>query len=233
LQVFYSTDIQGSHIRLEDEEAKHCFKVLRHKAGDQLYITDGAGNLFRCKIEDGHWEHHVISIQEKLTPVSSRPYQLHIAIALTKNPDRLEWFIEKAVETGVDKITLLKTHRTEKGSVKMDRLLNKAISAMKQSLHFALPDIQPVTEWKDFISSSHDEKKYVAYCGDQEKVNLSDIPATNKILIAIGPEGDFTEEEILKSQQQGFELLSLGESRFRTETAALAACMGLYFKFTK
>lgn len=233
MQIFYSQDISGNAVRLDEEEAKHCFKVLRHKAEDIIHITDGKGNLYQCRIEDHNLAHHRIHILKTITPASERPYYLELVIAPTKNPERMEWMVEKLVETGIDSIRFVKTQRTEKGSLKMERLHNKAVSAMKQSLHFTLPQISPMTDFDDLIQEDIDAVKLIAWCDNQQdKKQLQSIDLSNRYRILIGPEGDFTQQEIMHALKQGYQPISLGPSRFRTETAALAACMALYFKFT-
>lgn len=233
MHIFYSQDISGNAVRLNEEEAKHCFKVLRHKVEDIIHITDGKGNLYQCRIEDHNLTHHRIYILKTIKPASERPYYLELVIAPTKNPERMEWMVEKLVETGVDSIGFVKTQRTEKGSLKMERLYNKAIAAMKQSLHYTLPQILPMTDFEALILEETDATKLIAWCSElQEKKQLQSIEFSKRYRILIGPEGDFTQQEITQALNQGYQPISLGPSRFRTETAALATCMALYFKFT-
>ncbi|MCX7745157.1 MAG: 16S rRNA (uracil(1498)-N(3))-methyltransferase [Flavobacteriales bacterium] len=232
MHIFYSQDISGNAIQLGEEEAKHCFKVLRHKCNDIIYITDGRGQLYRCIIEEHQLSHHRIHILETIQPFHQRPYQLEIVVAPTKNAERIEWMIEKLVETGVDQIRFIKTQRTEKGTLKMERLHHKAIAAMKQSLHYTLPEISSMIDFHDLIHEKTDSTKLIAWCDTHhEKKHIQSIEFANKFQILIGPEGDFTPTEVSDALQCGYQPISLGTSRFRTETAALAACMALYFKF--
>ncbi len=233
MQIFYSQDILGNAVRLSEEEAKHCFRVLRHKTGDLIHITDGKGNLYQCRIEDHNLAHPRIHILKTLTPANQRPYYLELIVAPTKNAERMEWMVEKLVETGIDSIRFVKTQRTEKGSLKMERLHNKAVSAMKQSLHFTLPQILPMTDFGDLIQEDINAVKLIAWCDDQQdKKQLQSLDLYSRYRILIGPEGDFTQQEITHAINHGYQPISLGPSRFRTETAALAACMTLYLKFT-
>jgi len=232
LHIFYSQDISDNAVRLGEEEARHCFKVLRYKTEDIIYITDGKGNLYQCRIEDHNLNQHRIHILKTITPAHQRPYYLEMVVAPTKNPERMEWMVEKLVETGIDSIRFVKTQRTEKGSLKMERLHNKAVSAMKQSLHLTLPQILPLSEFRSLIQEETDAQKLIAWCDEQPgKKQLQSIELSSHYRILIGPEGDFTPEEVEHAIHHGYQPISLGPSRFRTETAALAACMALYFKF--
>ncbi len=232
MHIFYSQHISGNIIRLGEEEAKHCFKVLRHKANDIILITDGKGKLYRCMIEDHQLSQHRIQILNTLQPHEPRPYYLEIVVAPTKNAERMEWMVEKLTETGVDKIRFIKTQRTEKGTLKMDRLQNKAIAAMKQSLHHTLPEISPMIDFNDLINEKTDATQLIAWCDEKNgRKHIQSLELSNKFQILIGPEGDFTPLEVSNALQYGYQPISLGTSRFRTETAAIAACMALYFKF--
>lgn len=233
MHIFYSQNISDNIIRLEEDEAKHCFKVLRHKAKDIIHITDGKGSLYQCSIEDHNIINHHIRILHTISPATKRPYYLELVVAPTKNSERMEWMVEKLVETGVDTIRFIKTQRTEKGSLKIERLHNKAIAAMKQSLHYTLPQILPMTDFEALILEKTDAAKFIAWCNEQqERKQLQSMELSKHYRILIGPEGDFTTREITQALKQGYQPISLGPSRFRTETAALAACMALYFKFT-
>lgn len=232
MHIFYSQDISGNVIRLGEEEAKHCFKVLRHKSNDIIHITDGKGKLYRCMVEDHQLPQHRLRIIETLQPLQLRPYHLEIVVAPTKNPERMEWMVEKLTETGVDRIRFIKTQRTEKGTLKMDRLHNKAIAAMKQSLNYTLPEISSIIDLQELIHQNNDATKLIAWCDEQnKKKHIQSLEFSDKFQILIGPEGDFTPTEVSEALQCGYQPISLGATRFRTETAALAACMALYFKF--
>lgn len=225
MKIFFSTQIEDGYIRLSESESKHCFKVLRLKSGNNVFVTDGRGHLYTCKIEDEHLPLHIIDTYQA---PAARPYYLHLAVAPVKNQDRIEWMVEKAVETGVDEISFVQTSRTEKGKLNMSRLENKTISAMKQSLHYTLPIIHPMMSLDKFLQNTPSGLCLIAHCMQGEKTHISYLPDTDRYTILIGPEGDFSTEEVEKCISSGFLPLSLGTSRLRTETAALATCMGLY-----
>jgi 16S rRNA (uracil1498-N3)-methyltransferase len=149
------------------------------------------------------------------------PSALHIAMAPTKNMDRMEWFLEKAVEMGLGQLSLIQTKRSERSKVRMDRLERIAISAMKQSLRTFLPRLEPIQELNAILSGATEAKRFIAHCNEGEKSD--EIPVQELTIILIGPEGDFTEEEVSAAERSGFEALTLGEARLRTETAALKA----------
>lgn len=222
MQLFYSDHIQQQHIFLDGEEAGHAIRVLRKKVGDEMAVTNGKGYLFDCRIAD-------ISRHEvKLDIVASgfqppRKKQLHIAIAPTKNTDRFEWFLEKACEFGIEEVTPLLCNRSERKLIKHERLEKILIAGMKQSLHLHLPQLHEMTDLKSFLVNCEKEQTdlFMAHCLETEKLHLSS-SANKKITVLIGPEGDFTSEEITLAAQHQFKSLSLGKSRLRTETAGIA-----------
>ncbi|WP_435415739.1 16S rRNA (uracil(1498)-N(3))-methyltransferase [Polaribacter aestuariivivens] len=226
MQLFYNSEIstETKQITFDKIESKHIVRVLRKKENDVLKITNGKGFLFDAKIiiaSDKKCLAEIISFEEKPKPWS---YYLHIAIAPTKLNDRTEWFLEKATEIGIDEITPIICSNSERRVVKQERFEKIIQSAMKQSLKFTLPKLNPAVKFKDFINNDFDEKVCIAHCEDHQKNHLkSVIKPSEKTTILIGPEGDFSIEEIKKALDKKYIPISLGESRLRTETAALVA----------
>ena len=229
MQVFLGQEFKNDgDILLSPEESKHCTKVLRHKVGDVIHIIDGKGNLYRAELSDINPQKCVARVIEKKQIGTNKPYYLHIAISPTKNPDRIEWLIEKGTEMGVDEFSFIICKRTEKTGTRIDRFVKIAESAVKQSVQGVIPIINEGLVLKDFLAQQNDPsvKKYIAHCLDGNKTELKDILKEKNILVLIGPEGDFTEEEIKHAHEKGFVPLSLGESRLRTETAGLLVAAG-------
>ncbi len=228
---FYSTQISDTQIILNENDSKHAIKSLRLAVADELEIVDGKGIIYHCIIENAHQKKCVCKIvaTTRETPL---PYHLHVAIAPTKNIDRLEWFLEKATEMGVSEITPLLCQHSERKQIKPERLERILISAMKQSLKAEKPVLHPLTKFKDFINKDLGGLKLIAHCEDGEKTSLKSLSEKQyRITILIGPEGDFSLEEIKLATKSRFTPLSLGKSRLRTETAALVAVAGVYNKF--
>ena len=226
MQLFYDADIANSQI-LSEEESYHCTKVLRLKNGDEIFITNGIGNLYKAKITEIHQKHTEVEIIETINNFNKHNYFNHIAIAPTKNIDRFEWFIEKATEIGINEITPILCKTSERKIVKQDRLYKIAISAMKQSYKSCLPKINELTTFQEFISKNTAlyTNKYIAHCENEEKIYLGKIiEKQSNYLTLIGPEGDFSTNEILLAKKNNFIPVSLGESRLRTETAGVVVC---------
>lgn len=226
MQLFYNSEIslKTQQITFDKIESKHIVRVLRKKEGDILKITNGKGLLFDAEISLANGNKcmaTIIAIEEKPKPWN---YYLHIAIAPTKMNDRMEWFIEKATEIGIDEITPIICSNSERRVVKMDRFEKIMQSAMKQSLKFTLPKLNEAQTFSAFINQKMDGKICIAHCDEQPKSMLkSIIKPSEKVTILIGPEGDFSSEEIKKALAKNYLPISLGESRLRTETAALVA----------
>lgn len=222
--LFYQPGIQyGSHF-LDPEESRHATKVLRRKAGDIIHITDGKGVLYTCKITDAKPDKCAFAIefseQEK-----AKGFSIHIAIAPTKNPDRIEWFVEKSIEIGVDEISFIECDNSERTSVKLERIEKLAISAMKQSLKFTLPKIHSIRPLQGFIKVDNSGRKFIAYVDSANPDELFKVAQPNdRYTILIGPEGDFSPAELELALQNDYKKVALGPSRLRTETAGLAAC---------
>lgn len=226
MQLFYSSDIIPPFHTLNEEESKHCVRVLRLGVGDELHITDGKGNLYRCRIVEAHQHHCSVEVVETFAEHEKLPYSLTMAVAPTKNIDRFEWFLEKATEVGVSRFIPIECDHSERRTIKYDRELRVITSAVKQSLkayHPALDDLTPV---KQLIAAPFEGQKFLAHCDQNfpDRVFLPSIIKKNEnILILIGPEGDFSPEEIKFALENGFQPITLGNQRLRTETAAVVA----------
>ncbi len=215
---------------LNEEDSWHCTKVLRLRNSDKIAITDGRGLLCTGLITEPHPQQCLVQIIE-YQHITPRGYKLHIAIAPTKHADRLEWFIEKATETGIDEITPLICARSEKSTIRPDRLNKIMVAAMKQSLGTFLPSLHSPTTFGSFIQVPRPDSCFIAWCGDASVPLLSHTcPVKQPVTVLIGPEGDFTPEEVELAKKYNFVPISLGTSRLRTETAALAACFCVHFR---
>ncbi|MDA8594923.1 16S rRNA (uracil(1498)-N(3))-methyltransferase [Flavobacteriaceae bacterium] len=226
MQLFYASDIDANQnsYRFDKTESRHIVKVLRKLEGDRLNLTDGAGNHFDCIITQANDKRCIVAI-EQVNPIEKDwDYYLHIAIAPTKLNDRLEWFLEKATEIGLDEITPILCDHSERKTIKEERYEKILVSAMKQSLKFRLPKLNKLTKFSEFIKRPLPENSYIAHCEDREQQLLKNQSLKNEILIMIGPEGDFSSKEIDLALNRAVKGISLGKSRLRTETAALVAC---------
>ena len=225
MQQFYLPDLHPDcdFARFNKEESKHIIKVLRKKHHDSLVLTDGKGNRYHGLLEVIDPRSCGVRIS-KVTKVPAENYQLHIAIAPTKSMDRLEWFVEKATEIGIHQITPILCQLSERKVVKTERLQKIAISAMKQSMGAFLPKINPLTDFETAVRSAYGFCA-IAHCHNTPKSPLQQISVQeNDIHIFIGPEGDFTVDEVAYSLSKSATPISLGTKRLRTETAALVAC---------
>ncbi len=224
MHVFYTPDIQNSN-ELPEEEAAHAIRVLRLQTGDEVMLTDGQGNFYRAEISTATNKRCLVRVLETIAQEPLWSGYLHIAMAPTKNMDRTEWFAEKATEIGFDEVTFLNCRFSERRVIKTERISKILISAIKQSLKARLPKLNEMTDFDRFIAQPFDGQKFIAHCYEGEKPLLKDIIRKGEnALVMIGPEGDFSEEEVKKAIGQGFQPISLGRSRLRTETAALVAC---------
>lgn len=224
MHVFYTPDIQ-TKTELPEEEAQHCIRVLRLTAGDEITLTDGKGNFYRAEISAATNKRCLVNIIETIYQEPLWPCHLHIAMAPTKNMDRNEWFAEKATEIGFDELTFLNCRFSERKVIKTERIEKILVSAIKQSLKARLPVLNEMTDFDKFISRDFKGQKFIAHCYEGEKPLLRDVLQKGEdALVLIGPEGDFSEEEVKKAIEKGFIPISLGKSRLRTETAALVAC---------
>jgi len=226
MKRFYSTHIQGCTIYLAAEEAQHCSKVLRCKTGDIVEVLNGSGVLYRGEIIQLSKQEVQIEIKEILQPSTENHHKLSIAICPTKNPARLEWFIEKATEIGIVNIFPIITDRTEKGSIKQERLQYIIAAAAKQSGQLFFPVLHALQPYKSFIQQEHIDiaQTFIAHC-EEKKQHLKDLYQKQKnALLLIGPEGDFTPTEIQLAINKNYSPVSLGNSILRVETAGVVAC---------
>jgi 16S rRNA (uracil1498-N3)-methyltransferase len=224
VNLFYQPLISEGVHHLDAEESKHCVRVLRKAKGDSIRVTDGKGFFYNAVIAKPESQKCTFEIVDKVAePI--RNYFIHIAISPTKNTDRLEWFVEKAVEIGVDKITFVECKNTERPYLKLERLEKVAITAMKQSLKASTPVIEGLIKFPSVIKNANEQNKLIAFVDPANPSHLKDLtkPASS-YLILIGPEGDFSQQELSQSLDMGFIKVSLGPSRLRTETAGIAAC---------
>lgn len=221
--LFYTPDIQDD-MRLPEDEAGHCIRVLRMKEGDRIRLTDGKGSFYNAVISSVSGKQCIVHIENKEVQQPLWDGHLHIAVAPTKLMDRNEWFVEKAVEIGVDEITFLKTEHSERDVIKMERIGKIAVSAMKQSQKATLPVLNGMTAFQNLVEKGFNGDRFIAHCEPGSKLLLQDavIPG-HDTLVLIGPEGDFSRAEIDIALKAGFRPVSLGPSRLRTETAALVA----------
>lgn len=231
MQLFYSPDITDSQLQFtfSKEESKHIVKVLRKKIGDILNITNGKGDLFSAKIIIADIKNCVVTIK---TSKTQKPleYNLHLAVAPTKMNDRYEWFLEKATEIGVTSITPVICDNSERKIIKIDRFEKILQSAMKQSLNCYLPKLNDAIPFKNFIKQEFSGSLFIAHCEKTNKKSLKkEIKQKQDITILIGPEGDFSTKEIEQAIQYNFNPVTLGETRLRTETAAIVACHSVAF----
>lgn len=224
MHVFYTPDIQ-TRAELPEEEAAHAVRVLRLQAGDEVTLTDGKGNFYRAEIGTTTNKRCLLNIVETLPQEAMWSGHLHLAMAPTKNMDRTEWLAEKATEIGFNELTFLNCRFSERKVIKTERIAKILVSAIKQSLKARLPQLNEMTDFNKFITQPFGGQKFIAHCYEGEKPLLKDVIRKGEdSLVLIGPEGDFSEEEVKKAIDSGFVPISLGKSRLRTETAALVAC---------
>jgi 16S rRNA (uracil1498-N3)-methyltransferase len=227
MHIFYSTHINAGEALLSPEESAHCIRVLRLGKGDKVHLIDGQGGMYDAIITHPDAKQCQLEITGIIDHYKGRNFTLHIAIAPTKNIDRFEWFIEKAVEIGIDIITPILCHRSERRILKTNRLHKLIISTMKQAMVPYHPALHELTKYDSLISSlgGSSYNRFIAHCDESEKKKLKDVlaPQTNVILL-IGPEGDFTQGEIDLAIAHDFVPVSLGYNRLRTETAGIVAC---------
>ena len=230
MEIFFSDDICDGRVRLDAEESGHCVRVLRHRPGDEISVIDGRGTLYRCALEIADAKGAEARVIEAQPGFGAHPYHLTMAVCPTKNIDRFEWFVEKATEIGVDVIAPVIGERSERRVLKTDRLRRLTLSAAKQSLKAAIPTVAEPQSVRDFIlAAPADALKLICYCFDDvERKQIQQLLPAREICILIGPEGDFSPEEAALARERGWIPVSLGESRLRTETAAVVAATAVY-----
>ena len=227
---FYCPDIESSPV-LPESDSRHCIRVLRMDCGDEVEVVDGRGGLYRCTIAAANQHRALLDIRERVELPKVWKPEITIAIAPTKHMDRMEWVVEKLVEIGVDRIVPLLGRRSERKEIKLERLEKIAVSAMKQSLKAVLPEIREMCPVEEFLEAfpcggSAGRQGFICYCdADTPRRLLSrEYEAGRDVAVMIGPEGDFSPEEVAKALACGYMATTLGDNRLRTETAALVAC---------
>ncbi|MEZ2337445.1 16S rRNA (uracil(1498)-N(3))-methyltransferase [Mucilaginibacter sp. RCC_168] len=232
MHLFYTPDIAPSHPQyfLSEEESKHAIRVLRLEVGSEVQLIDGRGGFYNAVIQDAHPKRTILSVTSVTTDFNKRNHYLHLAVAPTKNIERLEWFLEKATEIGIDEISLFISQRSERKEAKVDRLNKIITAAIKQSLKAYHPLLNEPVKLNELLTRPFSGQKFIAHCEPGEKLTLrNELQLQGRYLVLIGPEGDFTPAEIESALQNGFKPITLGESRLRTETAALEACFEVNF----
>jgi len=223
LNLFYQPKLSEGLLLLSEDESLHAIKVLRHQTGDSIKVTDGQGTLYLCAITStsGKVCKLEVSSQEKFNKPN---HFIHIALSPTKSSDRVEWFVEKATELGIQKISFLNTQHSERNKINIERMTKTAVSAMKQSGQVWLPEIEGMVSMKEILATKRDQR-FIAYAGERESpLLLHQAKKDKSYLVLIGPEGDFSAEEIQSATQSGFQPISLGANILRTETAGVATC---------
>jgi 16S rRNA (uracil1498-N3)-methyltransferase len=224
MALFYVPDLTSGTV-LPEEESQHAVKVLRLQSGDTIDVVNGTGGFYHARITNPHPKHCRFEITESIPEYGKRNYKLHIGIAPTKNIERLEWFIEKATEIGIDEITPIICRFSERKIIKAERLEKIIISAAKQSVKAYFPKLNPLCTFDELIKNHQSSLKFIAHCYEEDKRLLqTECTKSKDVLILIGPEGDFSIEEVQKAISNGFIPVSLGNSRLRTETAGVVAC---------
>jgi 16S rRNA (uracil1498-N3)-methyltransferase len=226
MQLFYAPEITLPLYTLTEEESKHCIRVLRMSVGDKLHLTDGRGTIYHCKVVDDNVKRCTVEVVESFAEYEKMSYGLTMAVAPTKNIDRFEWFLEKATEVGITEVYPLLSEHSERKEIKHDREEKVITAAVKQSLKAYHPTLHPMTRFKDIVTMPFDGDKFIAHCdsemGEREYLGKL-IKKSGNSLILIGPEGDFSKEEITFALSNGFKAITLGKERLRTETAAVVA----------
>ena len=224
---FYCPDIADT-LTLGEEDSKHCVRVLRMGEGDTIEVVDGNGTLYSCRITMAHPKRCAIELLDKQDQPPHWGHRIVLGIAPTKNMDRMEWLVEKCVEMGVDRIIPLRCHNSERTVLKSERLCKIMVSAMKQSLKATLPQLDELTPLEQVLAEPFDGTRCIAYCDEmlprEQRRTLADVYRPGQdVMVLIGPEGDFSPEEVTAATAAGFEPVTLGESRLRTETAGMMA----------
>ena len=240
MELFFSRDIEGGICRLDHDESGHCIKVLRHRCGDEISVIDGCGTLYRCRITSDSHKGVEAMVLDSTENWGAHPYRLHLAVCPTKNNDRYEWFAEKACEIGLDELSPVIGEHSERRVLKTARVEKILVSASKQSLKATVPVVNEPVSVKEFIKQNEttaDTLKLIAYCFEDENIPRRSIKEVldsydgTDIIVMIGPEGDFSQEEATLALNAGFIPVHLGNSRLRTETAAVTAASAAYFRY--
>lgn len=231
MQLFYIPSYNDERvITLGKEESAHISRVLRYKEGQMIYLTDGKGKMMKATILHSDAKICMVEVIDTQAEYNKPQYDVHIAFAPTKNINRIEWMVEKAVEMGVSELTPIITEHSERKTINIERLDKIIVSAMKQSIRTYKPILNDITKFSDIFSLSTQHKKYLCYCGTQDKIFIhQDYHPKESALVIIGPEGDFSEAEVQKAKANDCKLITLGNMRLRTETAALYALSNICF----
>ncbi|MCU0435975.1 MAG: 16S rRNA (uracil(1498)-N(3))-methyltransferase [Bacteroidia bacterium] len=232
MHQFYFPDLSAPQLQLSEEESKHAVRVLRLQPGDEVELADGRGTKARAVVADNHPKRCLLDVVSREQFGTGRQFSLHLAVAPTKNSDRIEWLVEKATELGIDAITLLHCEHSERSTFRTDRLEKIAVAAMKQSQQAWMPVIAGPVGFDEFLRSiATDTSAFIAHCvndGERVPLNKAAKPGGNAVVL-IGPEGDFSAAEIEAALNVGAVPVTLGNTRLRTETAALVACAAVHF----
>ena len=224
MHLFYCPTFNGDLIELPEEEAHHAASVLRLRVGERIGLLNGKGLRAEAELVEVNKRRCMAQVIERAQHAAERTARIHMAVAMTKQMERYEWFVEKAVEIGVDRITPLITSRTERNTIRLDRLERVAVAAMKQSQRTWLPVIDPLMRMDALIALDLPTQRCFGWCEDDHAQFTSAYAPSADAMVLIGPEGDFTAEEAELLRSNGFAAVSLGHARLRTETAAIAAC---------
>ena len=221
MHLFYNPHIQGDSFELEEQESKHAIRVLRLVRGDRVILVDGKGGWYEAIISEDHPKRCRLQIESEIQGYQPLPYSLHLAVAPTKNLDRFEWFLEKATEIGISEITPLICKHSERRQVKYERLEKILVSAMKQSLKAYKPKLNEPVGMEEFLKTERQGCLGIAHCYPLQRRSIKELDHSGTYTLMVGPEGDFTEEEVAESLHAGYVPFHLGSSRLRTETAAI------------
>ena len=227
MHYFYAPDISQPFVTLSNEESEHCVRVMRHREGDVVRVTDGCGHVAEAVIEEAHPKKCLLEIRETITDNILTHNGLHLAVAPTKNADRIEWLLEKAIEIGICSLTFLQCDHSERTHLNLERLQRLAIAALKQSQTAWLPPLK-IMQFADYIqqNTATQADKFIAWCDENNQRQLVEIPRNYpEMILLIGPEGDFSEREIALARESGYIEVKLGDRRLRTETAGLYGCL--------
>jgi 16S rRNA (uracil1498-N3)-methyltransferase len=224
MQLFYAPRISGEFHELDEQESRHAVRVLRLSKGEKVVLVDGTGGWYECEIAEAHPKRCRLEIRTRTPDHNPLPYDLHIGISPTRSTDRFEWFLEKATEIGISEITPLICHRTERSRLNYERLQRIIVSAMKQSLRAYKPALSEPVRFDRFLKGRHSGTLGIAHCQSGDRISLEELKPSGRYTLLIGPEGDFTDDEIDSAVSAGYIPFHLGESRLRTETAGIYVC---------
>ena len=225
MNVFYLPNAQIGTISFPEEESKHIVKVLRMKEGDRFCVTDGNGSLYDAELIDAHPKRAMAELSNQRAGYDIRDFKVSIAIAPTKLNERTEWFLEKTTEIGIDEVKLFSSYHSERRAANVERFKKIVVSAMKQSVKSKMPLVEDMIPFDKLVRQDYEGQKFIAWIDDDVKDQLCDLYKKGEnALVLIGPEGDFSKEEVALAMENGFVPVSLGEARLRTETAAVVAC---------